>query len=463
MQNVSKIIALLVYGIYLASTGIARLLPLKFVFLAGEGLGLLGYFVLFRRRRMAIENIILALNKTENEATTLTRSHFMNLGANMLSALKIATMSNEEILKCVAVEIPPGLEEKVKAQTDRAGWVAMISHMGNWEILSHLSPIFPYFKYGAIYHKLANDHVDRHFKESRARSGVTLFDRREGYLKCVDFLRSGGAVGVLVDQYAGLPGTWMPFFNRLTSTSTLAALLAKRAGVDIVPVSINTVGLARWRVAISMPIPTAGEDVEILTARVNTELEREISASPADWLWSHNRWKTPRWVFLFSRSGRRVFYAPEFDMAKLIPYRILIRMADGEEEAKASVPAVRSIKLGRPDAHVTVVVDQSLAEFWKNISEVDEVLAVGAGESAGDVGRKIKNLGRFDAGILFSPAFRAALELWLGGVSYRVGPPRRLLLNDWRNSPGLRNPPARGVERYRRITDGAGAALIMDE
>ena len=281
----------------------------------------------------------------------------------MLSALKVATMSEEEILECVSVEIAPGLEERAKDGQDKSGWVAMISHMGNWEILSHLSPIFPYYKYGAIYHKLANDYVDRHFKVTRALSGVTLFDRREGYLKCVDFLRSGGAVGVLVDQYAGLPGTWMPFFKRLTSTSTLAALLAQRAGVDIVPISINTTGLAKWHVTISMPIPREA-DTEILTAKINEELEKEIEASPADWLWSHNRWKTPRWVFLFTRGGRRVFYPPAFDPASLIPYRILIRSPDELEEAKASAPAALAIKLGRPDAHVTMVAEEALGRSF---------------------------------------------------------------------------------------------------
>jgi hypothetical protein len=300
--------------------------------------------------------------------------------------------------------------------------------------------------------------VDRHFKETRARSGVTLFDRREGYLKCATFLRSGGVVGVLVDQYAGLPGTWMPFFKRLTSTSTLAALLAQRAGVDIVPISINTTGLAKWHVTISMPI-SRGDDVEILTARINEELEKEIEASPADWLWSHNRWKTPRWMFLFTKNERRVFYPPTFDPNSLIPYRILIRSPEDLKEAKASAPAALAIKRGRPDAHITMVAPKALEAFWKDAEGVDEILAIAPGESAGDVANKIKGFGRFDVGILFSKTFRAALEMWQGGVPYRVGPPHRFLLNDWANSKGLGDPPETGAWRYGRIAEAVGAKL----
>jgi lauroyl/myristoyl acyltransferase len=458
MPNASKFLHLLAYGLYLACTAVARWLPLKLVFVTGQALGFLGFLLLFRRRRVAIGNTMLALNMTREEARGLARRHFVNLGANMLSALKISTMRDRDITKCLTTEIPPEMEKIAKAGGEKKGWVAMISHMGNWEILSHLSPILPYYKYGAIYHKLANDYVDRHFKESRARSGVTLFDRREGYLKCGQFIRSGGVVGVLVDQYAGLPGTWMPFFQRLTSTSTLAALLAQRCDTVIVPISIKTTGIAHWHVKISMPLER-DEDPEVQTARVNRELEKQIRASPEDWLWSHNRWKTPRLVFLFSRSARRVFYPADFDRTTLIPYRMLIRVADGLEEAQAAAPAVLAIKRGRPDAHVTVVTPDESGGFWKSAAGVDDVLTVGAGESAREIGRKIKNKGTFEVGILFSNTRKAALELYHGEVPYRIGPPHRFFLNDWRNAPGLKDTPERGAERYRRIAQDIGAAV----
>lgn len=458
MPNASKIIHLPAYGIYLACTGVARLLPLKLVFVVGQGLGLLGYLLLFRRRRVAIWNIMLALDKPEPDARALARRHFMNLGANMLSALKIATMHNDEISKCVSVDVPPDLEEIAKQTAGKQGWVAMISHMGNWEVFSHLSPIFPYYKYGAIYHRLSNPLIDRHFKESRARSGVTLFDRREGYYRCADFLKSGGALGVLVDQYAGMPGTWMPFFKRLTSTSTLAAALAMRAKTMVVPVSMKTVGLARWHVSISHPIHES-ESQEILTARINTELERQIKASPEDWLWSHNRWKTPKWVFLFSRAGQKIFFPPDFDRDTLLPYRVLIRSVDTIEEARESLPAVRAIKNGRPDNHVTMLTPSTLADFWREANIADELIIIKPGESVWSVGKKIKSQPLFDVGILLPDSARAGFEAFLGGVPYRVGAPKRFLLNNWANPTGVGDPPKAGAERYRRIADAAGAKM----
>jgi lauroyl/myristoyl acyltransferase len=444
MPNASKIIHLAGYALYLASTAVARIFPLSAVFLAGKMLGGLGFIILPGRRRLAVGNLKLALNLDEK-------------AANMLSALKIATMSDGEIRERVTIEIPPELEKAAQGEFKK-GWVVMISHMGNWELFSHLAPFFPHFKFGAVYHRLANDYVDRHFKETRARSGVTLFDRREGYLKCVSFIREGGAVGVLVDQYAGLPGTWMPFFRRLTSTSTLAATLALRADTRIVPIAIRTTGLARWHIVVSLPVEQSA-DAEIFTARINSELEKQISAAPADWLWSHNRWKTPQWMFLFSKGGRRVFYPPDFDRSTLIPYRVIIRSPDEMNEAEASLRAVKAVRRGRPDMHLTLVAPEAQTTFWKGTAEVDELITFSQNESAGDVAAKIKSAGRFDAGILFSPARRAAIELWRGGVPYRVGSPNRFILNDWENPPGFGDPPLHGAERYRRIAEAVGAVL----
>ena len=254
MRNALKIFHLTGYALYLASTAVARWFPLPLVFLAGRGAGGICYLLFAKRRSLAVSNIRSTLGKTEAEARALARQHFMNLGANLLSALKIATMSDAQIRERVTVEIAPEIPD----EADRKGWVAILSHMGNWELLGRLSPLFPQYRFGAIYQKLANDYVDRHFKQSRARSGVTLFDRRDGYWKSIAFLEAGGVLGVLSDQYAGTPGTWMPFFRRLTSTSPLAAALAQRAGVPVLPIVINTTGTARWHVSAGHPLEQIG-------------------------------------------------------------------------------------------------------------------------------------------------------------------------------------------------------------
>ena len=454
MQGLLNLLHLAGYAAYLGGVALARLVPLAIVFLLGKSFGALAYYLLRKRRMLAESNMRTALGISGAEAQRLARRHFMMLGANLLSMLKIPTMSDARIWRHVTFDIAP----KISDAAERQGWVAVLSHMSNWELLGRLTKLFPQYRFGAIYQKLANGHVNRHFNTGRARMGITLFDRREEFWDSVAFLESGGVLGVLADQYAGVSGTWMPFFGRLTSTSTLAAALAHRVGGELVPVAINTTGWARWKITIGNPLPK-GATPEASTATINGELERQISDSPADWLWSHDRWKTPRFGFLLTASQRRVFFPTGFNRSKLVPYRILVRSVDEPTEAEITVPAVRAIKRGRPDAHVTVVSADALAEFWKAVVEVDEVISFPPGASPFAVAGKIARAGRFEVGILFPVAHRAAVEMLLAGVPYRFGPPARFLLNTWRNPPGIPEPEGAGAARYRRIAAAAGADI----
>jgi len=430
------------------------MVPMTPLFLTGQCLGAVAYGIMRKRRCIAVRNIVRSLGVAEPEAQRLARRHFVSLGANLLAMLKIPTMSDAQIWRRVTLTVAP----EVPRETDGKGWIAAFSHMSNWELLGRLPGIVPQYRFGAITQKLANDAVNRDFNASRAKRGVTLFDRKEDFWKAVAFLESGGVLGVLTDQYAGSSGTWMPFFGRLTSTSTLAGALAHRVGVDIVPIVVTTTGRARWQVSVGHPLQRTISP-ELATAAINDELERAISASPADWLWSHDRWKTPKFGFLLAASKRRIFFPPASDRGRMVPYRILVRSVDDPAEAELTLPAVRAIKAGRPDAHVTILCGEWLLPFWKAVVEVDDIISFNPLEKPSGIAQKILSKGIFDVGILLPPCSRADKEMRLAGVPRRLGSPGRVGGNDWGNAPGLKDPELVGAERYRRIAATAGAAI----
>ncbi len=141
------------------------------------------------------------------------------------------------------------------------------------------------------------------------------------------------------------------------------------------------------------------------------------------------------------------------EVERLKPFRVLIRSSDLPDGAAMSVEAARRIKRGRPDLRLTVLVIDRLADFWRNISEVDEVLQIEDGSSVFAVARKIR--GRFDVAILFPSFLRPGVEIWLAGIPRRVGfskPWRDLFINQFvrQRSGSLRyqeNGPLRVAER----------------
>ena len=457
--------AFAVYLIYRAAFAAVSVLPLGFIFQAGRSLGLLCYWLMPPYRQLVLANLRIAFGgeKPEAELRALAREHFANLGANLLSSAKLASMPSDQIASRVRWE---NFERLTASLDARHGVVGVISHLGAWELFAQMPVFVPKHRFSTIYQKLGNRWIDADVRRVRSRFGVAPFERKEGFGGPMKFLRDGGGLAILVDQHAGDGGIWTPFFGRLASTSPLAATLAARTGAALLPLAIYSDGPARWRIVASEPIlRDAADTTESLTAKINAALEAQIRESPRDWFWVHNRWKTPQPKFLLAGYKRGIELPPGFSPEKLKPFRILIRSTNWLGDAVMSAPAVRAIKHGRPDARVSVLTKSKLADFWKTVAEVDEIIAIEPGDGVRNVAKKIA-AHDFDAAILFPNSVRAALEVWLAGVPRRVGFRARwrgLLLNQFADEKKRKNqpprPPRHQVFHYLQIAESIGAEI----
>src|SRR5262249_45217704 len=139
-----------------------------------------------------------------------------------------------------------------------------------------------------------------------------------------------------------------------------------------------------------------------------------------DWFWVHNRWKTPQPNFLLANYKRGIYLPPGTSPRDLKPFRMLIRSSNWLGDAVMSVPAVRAIKNGRPDVHVTIAAPAKIAPMWKLIPEVDAIIPL-QNDSLFSVVRLLREQMPFDAAILFPNSLRVALETSLSGIPRIVG------------------------------------------
>jgi lipopolysaccharide heptosyltransferase II len=149
-------------------------------------------------------------------------------------------------------------------------------------------------------------------------------------------------------------------------------------------------------------------------------IEQQIRRAPDDWFWVHNRWKTPEPNFLLAHYKRGIYLPPGISAGDLKPFRILIRSSNWLGDAVMSMPAVRAIKNGRPDVHVTIAAPEKIAPIWKLIPEVDATISLPE-DSLLSVVRLFRQQMPFDVAILFPNSLRVALESWLSGIPRRVG------------------------------------------
>ncbi len=451
------------YVLYRAGSAFLAALPLPLLFRLGEFAGFCAWLVLPHYRRLALRNMVVAFAPAQSRSALrkLVRRHFQRLGANLLCSVKVAAMPLEALEKHVQFDNLDAVHAHLRAGQPV---VAILSHLGNWEIFSQIWPrFFGYVRNSTIYQKLSNPYLDRHVRKMRARTGVEMFDRTDGFHKPIELLRAGGIIGILSDQHAGDQGVWVPFFGKLASTTPLPALLARRTKAALIVIGLHTEGLAQWRVTVEPALEASAYSAEALTAKANEALAAQIRRGPEDWFWVHDRWKTPRPNFLLNRYKRGVFLPKPMTPDTLKPFRILIRSSNWLGDAVMSVPAVRAIKQGRPDAHVTVAVPAKIAAIWKLVPEVDEIISLPR-SSLGAMVRSLRRAGPFDVAILFPNSLRVALEAWLGGISRRVGyrgHRRSWLLNQivrQRKSSQGRQIEHQ-TETYLRIARDAGAEV----
>ena len=447
-----------IYLLYRAGSAIISVLPLRFVFSLGKILGFSAWLVLPKYRHLALRNVTIAFGADESPRAMrrLVRLHFQSLGANLLCGVKLSAMPMEEVVRHVEVENLEAVHRQLRNGTPV---VFVLSHLSNWELLAQLFPNYiGYVRNSTVYQKLGNRYIDAHVRRIRGRTGVELFDRSEGFHRAIELLRGGGAIGILGDQHAGDHGLWTPFFGRLASTSPLPGLLARRTGAALIAATIHTNGKARWRFVFTDRFDAPGDSVQTLTAKANEIIAGQIRSTPEDWFWVHNRWKTPKPHFLLSHYKRGIFVPPN---ESLKPFRIVIRSPNWLGDSVMAVPAVRAIKAGRPDAHITIAAPEKIAAVWKLVPEVDEVLPIPE-RSVFGTARILKRQTAFDVAILFPNSLRSALEVWLARIPRRVGfrgHRRSWLLNQIireRDKPG---PIEHQAARYLRIAESVGARV----
>jgi heptosyltransferase II len=493
----------LVFLLYRALGAVIGALPIGFGIRLGRFIGLIGYFFVGKYRRIAVRNLATAFpEKTPRDHRSYARAHFATLVGNLFAAEKISRIPREEILPLVHIEGREIIENLI---AQNRGVVLLGSHIGNWELLAQILPVIFECPIGTVYQQLGNRHIDAHVRGTRSRNGVALFERKEGFTAALDMLRKGGCVGVLFDQHAGDAGVWCPLFGRLASSTSLPAMMALRTKAALVPLAMNTDGVGKWKLTIERPVLPLENEAGAITAQLNLALEKQIRRIPADWFWVHNRWKTPKPHFLLVNYKRGIAYqrivttetAPEsgsgelFEFAarktapppQLQPFRILVRSSNWLGDAVMTIPALRAIKHGRPDAHVTVLVPAKLADIYRLIPEVDEIIAFPPIKGKGllktirgifhvfTVSRMVKRHAPFDAGILFPNSIRTAVELWLTGIERRVGfpghNPRAYLLNQVlrdkkrKKKDGPAPPPIHQVNHYLRLAEFVGARPDM--
>ncbi len=172
--------------------------------------------------------------------------------------------------------------------------ILVAAHLSKWEIApaAGVSTGIP-LKF--VYSPMQNPRLDRMLRRKRESLGLDLISKKQGIRAFVRQLQGGGSIGLLADQRSDR-GELVPFFGAEMLTTVVPARLALRYDCDLVPVRVERLGGAHFRVAFHEPIRPDDEGADEpqktlqMTRQVNELFEAWIREQPAEWFCSKRKW-----------------------------------------------------------------------------------------------------------------------------------------------------------------------------
>lgn len=239
-----------------------------------------------RLRRIARQNLTRAGFPNPDQ---IADGVFVSIGRLLAAFARLPRLRPQNISSLIRYD---GLDNFQVALAKGRGVLVATAHLGNWE-LSAFSHAWMTAPMHIVVRPLDNPRIDAFVEHYRALSGNHIIEKKDAARGILKALKSGDAVGILIDQNTTLDqGVFIEFFGTKACAGTAFAKLAHHSGAAVVP------GFALWSAEEQRYILRFYPELEMTgdvtqdTQRIHSQLESVIRQYPDQWLWIHRRWKT---------------------------------------------------------------------------------------------------------------------------------------------------------------------------
>jgi KDO2-lipid IV(A) lauroyltransferase len=286
------------FAAYRCARALAGILPSSGLDRVGNALGNLFAMTGGRRREIIDFNLELAFpEKTAAERRELARAVARHFARSALDAIRIQGLEPDELLAAVQIS---GWEHVEKAVSFGRGAFFLTAHIGSWEVAALVTGLKLEKGLAVVNRPLDNPLLERELDRLRRLYGNHVFGKRNMLREMLKQLKTGGGVGILIDQRVHPDqGVEVPFFGRPAWTHPVLARMAARTGAPVVPTFALRERPGFYSLRYHEPVLvdelTDAERGDVpLTARYMWILEDAIRERPDQWLWYHDRWKQLR-------------------------------------------------------------------------------------------------------------------------------------------------------------------------
>jgi KDO2-lipid IV(A) lauroyltransferase len=287
----------MVYILYRIGIILALYLPIKIAYQIADILGSLYYLLAIRDRKIAADNIRVALEQTNktDRVQHITRKVFINFARYLVEFFRTSKIDLEYVKENIKIE---GRDNLDRALQSGKGVLVVSAHLGNWELGAMVLSMLGY-RVNAIAWTHKNRLVNNFFLHQRQSKGLTIIPIGTRIRRVFTALKNNEAVAFLADidfanPYAGIP---TKLFGRDTMIPKGPAVFSLKACCPIVPIFMLREDGHKFRLIFEQPIiykPTKNREYDLtkLTQKIAKIIESYIALYPDQWFMLTPRWQS---------------------------------------------------------------------------------------------------------------------------------------------------------------------------
>ena len=244
----------------------------------------------FRSKKVIIDNIKKFKPEIkEDEINQIIEKMWGNYGRILAEYVYIPEFRKRRLDNYLKIE---GLENLKKIKNSGKPTVFISGHFNNFELMAMVIEREG-VELSAVYRPLNNKFLNilmeylrkNYICKNQIKKGLN------GVREALKYFKSGKSLAIMIDQRVS-EGINSKLFGRNALTTTIPAQFVKKFDCVIQPVYIQRNEGIYFKVFFDEHLSfDKDESVENITNKLNHWLEEKIAKNPAQWIWSHNRWK----------------------------------------------------------------------------------------------------------------------------------------------------------------------------
>lgn len=265
-------------------------LPLPIIGRLGVLIGDLLFLYKKKRRNITLTNLRLCFpHWSEEQRHAVAKQHFQNYARSVLERGILWWGSQARLRRLIKVEPGVPLQDIAAKPT-----ILLCPHFVSLDVAG--VAVMLESSLCSIYTKQVNEVFDTVLRKGRSRfRPVRLFSRAEGVKPIIRAMREGLPFFMLPDMdFGAMDAAFVPFFGIPAATLTAPARIAAATGAHVIPVVATYLSNYRgWTVRFYPAWEDyPGDDIVAATRYMNAFIEERAVETPAEYFWTHKRFKT---------------------------------------------------------------------------------------------------------------------------------------------------------------------------